>query len=81
MVNKSNYPLSAVNAVIRTVDLRDVAFITSAERESLNEINRYNPLRFNFVLKLAVRPAQSDRRSPPADVCITDPIRRIIVDE
>ena len=70
-----------MNAVIRTVELRDVAFLTEAERESLNEINRYNPLQFNFVLKLAVRPAQSDRRSPPAGVRITDPIRRIIVDE
>ena len=53
MVNKSGYPLSAVNAVIRTEELRDVAFITSADRESLNEIYRYNPLRFNIVPKLA----------------------------
>ncbi|MCZ6626871.1 MAG: amidohydrolase family protein [SAR324 cluster bacterium] len=65
LVNGSDYPLPAVNVIVRTKDLRDGGFITDGEREALNEIYRYNPLLFDFVLKRTIRHPQSGRRFPP----------------
>ena len=55
LVNGSDYPLPAINIVVRTGMIRDAGFITDAERETLNEIYRYNPLLFDFVLKRTLR--------------------------
>jgi predicted TIM-barrel fold metal-dependent hydrolase len=55
LVNGSDYPLPAVNVVLRTGDLVDGGFITDEEREALNEIYDYNPLLFDFVLKRVIR--------------------------
>ena len=65
LVNGSDYPLPAVNVVIRTGDLKEAGFITDVERDSLNKIYRYNPLLFDFVLKRTVRHPQSGRRFHP----------------
>jgi len=51
LVNGSDYPLPAINALIRTRSLVSDGFITSEERSALNEIYDYNPLLFDFVLK------------------------------
>jgi len=51
LVNGSDYPLPAINIVIRTKSLLQNGFISEAERESLNEIYKFNPLLFDFVLK------------------------------
>ena len=51
LVNGSDYPLPAINALIRTRSLASNDFITTAERQSLNEIYDHNPLLFDFVLK------------------------------
>jgi predicted TIM-barrel fold metal-dependent hydrolase len=60
LVNGSDYPLPAVNVVIRTSSLVATGFITPAERAALNEIYEYNPLVFDYVLKrtLKTRDAQ-----------------------
>ena len=73
LMNGSDYPLPAVNVVIRTGDLMDAGFITDAEREALNEIYRYNPLLFDFVLKRTLRHPKSGKRFPPQ--VFTSPIR------
>ena len=55
LVNGSDYPLPAINALIRTTSLASQDFITADERQSLNEIYDHNPLLFDFVLKRTLR--------------------------
>jgi predicted TIM-barrel fold metal-dependent hydrolase len=55
LVNGSDYPLPAVNVIIRTSDLVSEGFITAEERLLLNEIYDINPLLFDFVLKRTLR--------------------------
>jgi predicted TIM-barrel fold metal-dependent hydrolase len=67
LVNGSDYPLPAVNLLIRTRPLVKQGYIERSEAESLKEIYDYNPLLFDFVLKRTLRlPGTS--RSFPASV-------------
>ena len=62
LVNGSDYPLPAINALIHTRALASDGFITSAEREALNEIYDYNPLLFDFVLKRTMRHPETKQK-------------------
>jgi predicted TIM-barrel fold metal-dependent hydrolase len=64
LVNGSDYPLPAINVLIRTGALRQQGYITSDERAWLNEIYDYNPLLFDFVLKRTIRLPGTERRLP-----------------
>ena len=64
LVNGSDYPLPAINALIRTSALVKQGYITTEERAHLNEIYDYNPLQFDFVLKRAIRIPGTDQRFP-----------------
>ncbi|MFL5347150.1 MAG: amidohydrolase family protein [Hyalangium sp.] len=66
LVHGSDYPLPAINALIRTGTLEDLGYITADERRVLNELDRHNPLVFDFVLKrtLAVRQEGKTYRFP-----------------
>lgn len=66
LVNGSDYPLPAVNALVRTSDLEEAGFISAEERDALNLIYRYNPLLFDFILKRTVRHPASGARFLPA---------------
>src|SRR5262249_8209343 len=66
LVNGSDYPLPAINMLIRTSALVKQGYITADERASLNEIYDYNPLLFDFVLKRALRVLGTERRLPAA---------------
>ncbi len=55
LVNGSDYPIPAVNTLVRTRRLAWLGYITWTEREALNEIYDYNPLLFDFVLKRTLR--------------------------
>jgi predicted TIM-barrel fold metal-dependent hydrolase len=55
LVNGSDYPIPAINVLYPTRYYVYKGFITSEQRESLNEIYDYNPLLFDFVLKRTVR--------------------------
>ena len=72
LVNGSDYPLPAVNILIRTRPLVKEGYLTSAEGDSLKEIYDYNPLLFDFVLKRTLRHPQS-RKPLPASVFMTNP--------
>jgi hypothetical protein len=63
-VNGSDYPLPAVNLLIRTKTLTKRGYITSEERNSLNEIYDYNPLLFDLVLKRTLKLPGTDRKFP-----------------
>jgi predicted TIM-barrel fold metal-dependent hydrolase len=64
LVNGSDYPLPAINILIRTRTLRKQGYITSDERLWLNEVYDYNPLLFDFVLKRAIKIPGTQRRLP-----------------
>jgi mannonate dehydratase len=54
-VNGSDYPLPAINVLTRTGALLDRGLITESQRELLNELDRHNPLLFDFVTKRTLR--------------------------
>jgi predicted TIM-barrel fold metal-dependent hydrolase len=55
LVNGSDYPLPAVNVLIRTRPLVKQGYISESEGERLKEIYDYNPLLFDFVLKRTIK--------------------------
>jgi predicted TIM-barrel fold metal-dependent hydrolase len=72
LVNGSDYPLPAVNLLIRTRPLVKQGYINADEAGSLKEIYDYNPLLFDFVLKRSLRlPGTS--KGFPASVFMTNP--------
>jgi len=66
LVNGSDYPLPAINALIRTRSLASDGFITKEERSALNEIYDYNPLLFDFALKRTIRHPQTKQKLAPS---------------
>jgi len=65
-VNGSDYPLPAVNFLIRTGAMVKQGYIDAEERVWLNEIYDYNPLLFDFVLKRTMKVPGTQKRLPPA---------------
>lgn len=61
LINGSDYPLPAVNVIIRTGKLLDMGFITEDERALLDEIYAHNPLAFDFALKRTVKVVKDGR--------------------
>ncbi|HMV41903.1 MAG TPA: amidohydrolase family protein [Leptospiraceae bacterium] len=55
LVHGSDYPLPAVNLVIRLNRLKDFGFLSSDEIEPLKEIYDYNPILFELVVKRTVQ--------------------------
>ena len=66
LINGSDYPLPAVNVLIRTKPLVKYGYITSDEAGALKEIYDYNPLLFDFVLKSTIKLPGTERRLPAA---------------
>ena len=66
LVNGSDYPLPAINALIRTGSMARAGFITDEERAQLNEIYDYNPLLFDFVLKRTMRHPETKQTLAPS---------------
>ena len=64
LVNGSDYPLPAINVLVRTGRLVDLGLITDEERDQLREIYDYNPLLFDFVLKRALKDPKTGRGFP-----------------
>ena len=72
LVNGSDYPLPAVNILIRTSALRKQGYLTTDERVWLNEIYDYNPLLFDFVLKRTLK-LPGTPKSLPASIFMSNP--------
>jgi mannonate dehydratase len=66
IVNGSDYPLPAINALIHTRSMARAGFITDEERAQLNEIYNYNPLLFDFVLKRTMRHPETGQKLAPS---------------
>jgi uncharacterized protein len=71
LVNGSDYPLPAVNLLIRTRPLVKQGYINNSEAGSLKEIYDYNPLLFDFVLKRTLK-LPGTTRSFPSSVFMTN---------
>jgi len=71
LVNGSDYPLPAINALVRTRDIEAAGLIDSADRAALNEIYDFNPLMYDFVLKRSVRGPDGQRL--PTSVFLAHP--------
>jgi uncharacterized protein len=72
LVNGSDYPLPAINLLIRTKPLLKAGYITADERASLKEIYGFNPLLFDFVLKRCLKLPGTNKRLP-ASVFMANP--------
>lgn len=66
LVNGSDYPLPAVNILIRTRPLVKHGFLTYSEGECLREIYDYNPLLFDFVMKRTMKRPGTSKTLPPS---------------
>jgi hypothetical protein len=66
LVNGSDYPLPAINVLIRTSALVKQGYISGDDRLCLNEIYDYNPLLFDFALKRTIKLPGSPKRLPAA---------------
>jgi len=65
LVNGSDYPLPAVNLLIRSKPLVRAGYLTREEAASLREIYGFNPLLFDYTLKRCLRLPGTDKRLPP----------------
>jgi uncharacterized protein len=64
LINGSDYPLPAINSLIWTRALEQLGYITKNDRKICNEIYKYNPLLFDFVLKRCLKhPKTGDKFS------------------
>lgn len=64
LVNGSDYPLPAVNILIRTEPLIKLGYLDKMHRPALQEIYHYNPLLFDFVLKRTLKLPGTERKLP-----------------
>ncbi len=55
LVNGSDYPLPAINALMQTGVVVSKGFLTAAQRDVLNEIDQHDPYLFDFVMKRCLR--------------------------
>ncbi len=55
LVDGSDYPLPAIDALLRTGTLEQLGLVDREERRLLNEVNRHNPLAFDLAVKRTVR--------------------------
>jgi predicted TIM-barrel fold metal-dependent hydrolase len=72
LVNGSDYPLPAVNLLVRTAPLARAGYIDAGDRAPLREIYGFNPLLFDFVLKRRLRLPGTSKRLP-ASVFMSNP--------
>lgn len=61
LINGSDYPLPAINALLRTGKLESLGYIDAERRAWLDELDRHNPLVFDFALKRSVRGPKGER--------------------
>lgn len=62
MMDGSDYPLPAINFLIRTKTLLKKGYITQLERKRLNEVYQVNPLLFDLLVKRVLKHPKSGAR-------------------
>ena len=64
LLNGSDYPLPAVNLLIRTAPLVAKGFLNATDAQSLKEIYKINPILFDFTLKRCLKSPTTNRKLP-----------------
>ncbi len=64
LLNGSDYPLSGARVVIWLSRFESAVMLSSEESSCLEEIGRYNPLLFDFILKRTLHDPQTGKRLP-----------------
>lgn len=72
LVNGSDYPLPAINLLIRTRPLVKSGYITGEQRVLLKEIYDFNPMLFDFTMKRCLVAPGTNKRLP-ASVFLAHP--------
>ncbi len=62
LINGSDYPLPAINILYRTGQLEQLGFINEQEKKLLNQIYKFDPLIFDFVLKRTLKHPKTGRK-------------------
>lgn len=73
LINGSDYPLPAINALMQTGAIVKAGFLTEQERTLLNEIDQHDPLLFDFVMKRTLRLKTTEREHRLADSIFMPP--------
>lgn len=68
LIHGSDYPLPALNSLISTRLLVSSAFLREEDREPLNEIYKFNPLLFDYVLKRRLKHPKDEAKRFPASM-------------
>ncbi len=61
LVNGSDYPLPAINVLVRLGALVEAGYLDAADADPMREIYDHNPLAFDFALKRALRSPATGR--------------------
>ena len=64
LVYGTDYPLPAINALIRISDFVDGGYLERREGEQLRELYVYNPILFDFVAKRRMKHPETGQRFP-----------------
>ncbi|MDB9743956.1 hypothetical protein OAA91_00350 [Fibrobacterales bacterium] len=62
LIQGSDYPIPAVNILVRLSPLHKQGFITQDEKEALEELYKVNPLLFDLVLKTFLKHPQTGQK-------------------
>lgn len=74
LINGSDYPLPALNAVISTRALEFLGYLNRRERVALNQLYKRNPLLFDFVLKRTLKHPDDPAKKFSASIFRDHPI-------
>lgn len=75
LVNGSDYPLPAIDALYQTGQLVRLGYLTKQKAKLLDEIYIYNPLLFDFVLKRNLTSPKRGRKFLPITFEVPDSLR------
>ncbi|MEM7181703.1 MAG: hypothetical protein AAF518_12370 [Spirochaetota bacterium] len=62
LVNGSDYPIPAINALIHTGEFVEMGMLSEREQKYINEIYQFNPILFDFVLKRTLKDPTSKQK-------------------
>ena len=78
LIHGSDYPLPAVNSLISTALLVSSGYLREEEREPLNQIYKFNPLLFDYVVKRRLRHPDDETKMFPASMFMVNEDLRLL---
>lgn len=75
LVNGSDYPLPAIDVLYQTGQLQKLGYLTATQAQLLDEIYKYNPLLFDFVLKRNLKHPKTGKSFLPSAFEVPNALR------